>query len=66
MSQYSAAQVMLVIAALREDKEPAKDGKPQPHRGLRTQAHMKDRQRLLDIARKRGATVWDVTERNKP
>lgn len=60
---YSAAQTMLVIAALRDDEKP-KDGKPQPHKGLKAQPKINNRKRLLEIAQARGATVWDVAERN--
>lgn len=61
MSQYSAAEVMLILAALQEDAPATKSSK-QPEKDLRKQPRV-NRKVMLELARKQDATVVDVQER---
>lgn len=60
MADYSAAQIMVIVASLREpEKQTA--GKP-PHKSLKQQPRV-NRSVLLELARKHNENVVDGLER---
>lgn len=61
MTQYSAAEIMIILAALQEDAPVAKTGKP-AEKKLSQQPRV-NRKVMLELARKQDATVVDVQER---
>lgn len=61
MAQYSAAEIMVILAALQEDAPAAKPGKKADKK--LTQQPRVNRKVMLELARKQDATVVDVQER---